>query len=61
MFEKHPKEIPYPSCLILGKSNEKNLHIRASINESIIYVITSYIPDPAKWEYDLKTRKDRTK
>ena len=61
IIDEYPEDTPYPSCLILGKSNEKNLHICASINEGIIYVITSYIPDPAKWESDLKTRKERTK
>ena len=35
-----------------------NLHVCASINDGFIYVITTYIPDPSKWEADLKTRKE---
>ena len=61
IIDEYPEDTPYPSCLILGKSNEKNLHICASINDGMIYVITSYIPDPAKWEADLKTRKEGAK
>ena len=58
VIKEYPEDIPFPSCLILGKSNEKNIHICASINDGYIYIITAYIPDPAKWEPDLKTRKE---
>ena len=61
IIEDYPNDFPFPSCLILGKTKEKNLHVCASINDGFVYIITSYIPDPEKWEEDLKTRKEQAK
>ena len=58
IIEDYPDDYPFPSCLILGSSNEKVIHLVASINESIIYLITAYIPNPEQWEADWKTRKE---
>ena len=55
------EDFPYPSCLILGESKNKPLHVVASINGEYIYVITSYIPDSERWENDWKTRKEEPK
>ena len=55
------EDYPFPSCLILGKSGEVNIHIVASINADMIYLITAYIPNPDKWEDDFKTRKEELK
>ncbi len=38
-----------------------SLHICASLYDGLIYVITAHIPDPEKWEADLKTRKEEAK
>lgn len=61
IIEEYPDDYPFPSCLILGKSNEKNLHVCASLDDGYIYVITAYIPDSSRWEPDLKTRKEERK
>lgn len=61
IIEEYPGDFPFPSCLILGKSKGMNLHICASINEEMLYIITGYIPDSAKWKSDLRTRKEETK
>ncbi len=61
IIEDYPKDYPFPSCLILGITKDKILHICASINEGMIYIITAYIPDPDKWELDWKTRKEESK
>jgi hypothetical protein len=58
IIEEYPDDFPYPSCLILGKSNGRSLHVCASLNDGMIYVITSYVPDISKWKSDLKTRKE---
>ena len=58
IIENYPEDYPFPSCLILGRSEETIIHIVASINENMIYLITAYIPDPDKWEDDFKTRKE---
>ncbi len=57
IIEDYEEDYPFPSCLILGESKDKKIHIVVSINEGMIYLITAYIPDPLKWENDLKTRK----
>ena len=61
IIEDYPEDYPFPSCLILGKSGEVNIHIVASINADMIYLITAYIPNPDKWEDDFKTRKEELK
>ena len=58
IIEDYPDDYPFPSCLILGTSEEKTIHIVASINDGVIFLITAYIPDPDKWEDDWKTRKE---
>ena len=61
IIEQYEDDYPFPSCLILGKSNNRNLHLVVSVDEGLIYLITAYEPDPLKWESDLKTRKEKTK
>ena len=60
IIEEYPDDKPFPSCLILGKS-EKNLplHIVASIDEEFLYIITAYYPSSEKWENDFMTRKEK--
>ena len=57
IIEQYPEDTPFPSCLILGYSGERALHIVASIDEGLIYIITAYAPNPDKWESDWRTRK----
>ena len=61
IIEDYPNDYPFPSCLILGQARDKDLHVCVSINEGLLYVITAYIPDPLKWESDLKTRRREDK
>lgn len=58
IIEDYPNDFPFPSCLILGTNGSRKLHIVASINADMIYLITAYIPDPMKWDKDLKKRKE---
>ena len=58
IIEQYPEDFPFPSCLILGKSDNKIIHVVASIDDEMIYIITSYIPSAEKWESDWKTRKE---
>ena len=57
IIEEYENDFPYPSCLILGKSGEKVLHICASINDNVIYIITTYVPDPSRWTDSYRRRK----
>lgn len=59
IIEEYPDDFPFPSCLILGKTNCVPIHICASTNEGLIYIITAYIPNYEKWEDDFRTRKER--
>jgi len=61
IIEQYPDDFPFPSCLILGYSEDRPIHVCASIQDNVMYVITAYIPDPAKWEADFATRKEETK
>ena len=61
IIAQYSDDTPFPSCLILGYSGERALHVVASIDEELVYIITAYAPSPAKWETDWKTRKEETK
>ena len=60
-IEYYHESKPYPGCLMLGFSRKVPIHVVVSIDleESIAYVVTSYVPDTNYFEEDLKTRKKR--
>ncbi|MBE5806832.1 MAG: DUF4258 domain-containing protein [Clostridiales bacterium] len=58
IIEHYTDDKPFPSCLIMGYSGERMLHIVTSIDDELIYIITAYAPNPQKWEADGKTRKE---
>lgn len=60
IIEQYPDDTPFPSCLIMGYSGERVLHVVASIDAGFIYIITAYAPNPEKWESNWKTRKEKT-
>jgi hypothetical protein len=59
IVEDYPNDTPYPSYLILGFVNLRPFHLVVSNNHIMqtTIVITTYRPDPDKWEVDWKTRK----
>ena len=61
IIEHYPDDTPFPSCLILGYSGERALHVVASIDDDLVYTITAYPPSPEKWESNWKIRKEETK
>lgn len=59
IIEQYPDDYPYPSCLILGFSiNKQYLHAVIGHHETELFLITAYYPDADKWETDFKTRKE---
>ncbi len=58
IIEEYEDDYPFPSCLILGKTRNISLHICASINDGVIYLITAYIPDKERWSDDYRKRKE---
>lgn len=58
IIEEYPNDYPYPSCLILGLSVKNQLiHLVCGVGEDFLYIITTYFPDPNKWEEGFKIRK----
>lgn len=59
IIEQYPNDRPFPSCLVVGwMENNVPLHVVCGIGNDFLWIITSYYPNPEKWENDNKTRKD---
>lgn len=57
VIEDYPDAYPLPACLILGPVPDgRRLHVCLS-HPPRVKIITVYVPDPAKWEADCRTRK----
>ncbi len=60
IIEQYLDDYPFPSCLIIGKSEDgKWIHVVMSDEGSMSRIITAYYPDPEKWNDDFKTRKEQ--
>jgi hypothetical protein len=59
IIEDYSSEMPEPSRLILGYQGKHPFHVVASENPETkqITIITVYVPDPAKWNKDFKSRR----
>jgi hypothetical protein len=60
IIEEYPEDKPYPSALVLGRTAVgRPLHIVCApvLAEQKLIVITTYEPDPARWESDFQRRK----
>ncbi len=58
IIEDYPKDPRGPSCLILGRSGERPIHVVCGLlNQEQILIITAYQPDPEEWEAEWTTRK----
>ena len=59
IIEQYPDDYPFPSCLILGKTNDdKYLHIVMSKDGITARIITAYYPDPKIWDDNFKRRRE---
>lgn len=60
IIEEYPKDKPFPSCLIYGKSSKgEPIHSVWAYNKETKWaaIITVYRPDPARWIDWRKRRK----
>ena len=58
IIEQYEDDMPFPSCLILGRSSlGKPIHVVLSTDGNYIYIITAYYPDELKWRDDYKVRR----
>ena len=58
-IEDYSSEMPEPSRLLLGFQGKRPFHVVTSENPTAneTTIITVYIPDPAKWNKDSKSRR----
>ena len=57
-IERYEDDYPYPSCLILGSTDDdKNIHVVCALEKDNIWMITAYYPAESEWLDDLKTRR----
>lgn len=59
VIEDYSSEMPEPSRLILGSQGKRPLHVVTSENpkSNEIIIITTYLPDPGKWNKDFRSRR----
>lgn len=59
IIEDYSSETPEPSRLILGFQGKRPFHVVTSENPetNVTTIITVYIPEPAKWTKDSKSRR----
>ena len=59
IIEEYPDDNPYPSRLILGYCEGKQLNIVVARDEvtGICFLITAYEPDPALWNHGFRKRR----
>ena len=60
IIEEYPEDKPYPSCLISGQTaTQRVIHIVCApvLSEERLIIITTYQPDPTRWELDFRRRK----
>ena len=57
IIEFYSDDYPFPSCLILGSSKGKSIHVVCAIGEEVVWMITTYYPSQNEWFEDMKTRR----
>ncbi len=59
IIESYPDDTPYPSFLMLGRASQGPLHVVVAKDQdkNVCHLITAYLPDPAIWNTDFKTRR----
>jgi hypothetical protein len=58
-LEAYPKDLPYPSRLVLGWSASRPLHVVVAQNDADdeTIVVTVYEPDPFLWDAGFRRRR----
>ena len=59
IIEQYENDLPFPSCLILGKAMDGNpMHVCVSHNnKGVMFLLTAYRPNNIVWKEDFKTRR----
>ena len=56
-IEDYPEDPRGHSCLMLGTSEGRAVHVVCSPKADYLAVITAYVPEPAHWSPDFRERK----
>jgi Domain of unknown function (DUF4258) len=57
IIAEYPEDLPWPTCLLLGHSARRPLHVLAAVAaHAQCVVVTVYEPDPALWSADFRRR-----
>ena len=60
VVEDYPEDARSYSCLMLGYGDSgRPLHVVCAPKADYLAVITAYLPSPAQWAPDWRTRKER--
>lgn len=59
IIAEYPEDQPYPSVLLLGILGGRAIHavVARDPERELCTVVTAYVPDPALWSADFKTRR----
>lgn len=59
IIEEYDDDKPFPSCLVLGYSDKRPLHIVLSCNiaDTQVFIITIYEPSPEFWNSNFMIRR----
>jgi hypothetical protein len=59
VIEDYPHAFPFQAKLLLGRCNERPIHVVAAAdsNQQLVIVITAYETTLDRWEWDMKTRR----
>jgi hypothetical protein len=57
IIEDYENDVRGHSCLVLGKVNQRSVHVVCSPKDDYLAIITAYIPSDKDWESDCRTRK----
>jgi hypothetical protein len=61
VIEEYAHALPLPCRLMIGKTRGQYIHVVVAKIEATMraIIITAYVPDPTRWEPDLRTRRKK--
>ena len=60
VIEDYPGDARGHSCLMLGQGDiGQSIHVVCAPKDGYLAIITAYLPNPAEWQPDFRTRKEK--
>ena len=57
VIESYPSDVPYPSKLVLGWSDNRPIHVVVAETKNTSIIVTVYEPDPKRWDHEFRHRR----